>query len=73
MFDYIFPIFAFGLVISGIVFLGLQQAADLAKALAEQRRGTETSSSQPEAVSTSLKPNPPPPPLAKPNHSISRP
>jgi hypothetical protein len=41
MFNYIFPIFAFGLVISGIVFLGLQQAADLAKALAEQRNQSE--------------------------------
>jgi hypothetical protein len=34
MFDHVFPIFAFGLVITGIVFLGLQQAADLAKDLA---------------------------------------
>ena len=41
MFNYIFPIFAFGLVITGIVFLGIQQAADLAKALAEQRNQTE--------------------------------
>jgi hypothetical protein len=37
MFNYLFPIFAFGLVISGIVFLGLQQAADLAKELAARR------------------------------------
>ncbi len=42
MFNYIFPIFAFGLVITGIVFLGLQQAADLAKALAEERSQTES-------------------------------
>jgi len=27
VFNYLFPIFAFGLVITGIVFLGLQQAA----------------------------------------------
>ena len=42
MFNYIFPIFAFGLVITGIVFLGIQQAADLAKALDEQRRQAES-------------------------------
>jgi len=42
MFNYIFPIFAFGLVITGIVFLGIQQAADLAKALAEQRSQPES-------------------------------
>ena len=43
MFNYIFPIFAFGLVISGIVFLGLQQAADMAKDLATQRNEKDTS------------------------------
>lgn len=37
MSDYIFPIFAFGLVITGIVFLGIQQAADLARELAARR------------------------------------
>lgn len=37
MASYLFPIFAFGLVITGIVFLGLQQAADLAKYLAAQQ------------------------------------
>ena len=37
MFIYLFPIFAFGLVITGIVFLGLQQASDWAKDLAEQK------------------------------------
>ena len=41
MFNYIFPIFAFGLVITGIVFLGIQQAADLAKDLAAQRSQAE--------------------------------
>ena len=49
MFNYIFPIFAFGLVISGIVFLGLQQAADLAKALAEQRNQSERDLQKPES------------------------
>ena len=33
---YIIPIFCFGLVITGIVFLGLQQASDMAKQLAAQ-------------------------------------
>jgi len=37
MFIYLFPIFAFGLVITGVVFLGLQQAADWARELAEQK------------------------------------
>ncbi len=32
MFEYLFPIFAFGLVISGIVCKGLIAAADVAKA-----------------------------------------
>ena len=33
----IFPVFAFGLVVTGVVFLGIQHANDQAKALAEQR------------------------------------
>lgn len=70
MFNYIFPIFAFGLVITGIVFLGLQQAADLAKALADQKRETELSSQPPEPVPMNASPNPPP---AKPNYGVSRP
>ncbi len=37
MSSYLFPIFAFGLVITGIVFLGVQQAADLAKQLSVQQ------------------------------------
>ncbi len=40
MATYIIPIFCFGLVITAIVFLGVQQAADMAKQLAEQ--GNET-------------------------------
>ncbi len=47
MFNYLFPIFAFGLVITGIVFLGVQQAADLAKALAEQRSQEESELQKP--------------------------
>lgn len=70
MFNYVFPIFAFGLVITGIVFLGLQQAADLAKALAEQKRATELSSQPPEAIPMNSNPNPPP---ARPNYGVRRP
>ena len=41
MLNYLFPIFAFGIVITGIVFLGLQQASDLAKNLAAERSEAE--------------------------------
>ena len=44
MFNLLFPIFCFGLVISGIVFLGLQQASDLAKYLADQVGETKPAS-----------------------------
>jgi hypothetical protein len=40
MFLYLFPIFCFGLVITGIVFLGLRQAADLARQTAQQGKAT---------------------------------
>ena len=40
MATYIIPIFCFGLVITAIVFLGVQQAADMAKQLAEQSNET---------------------------------
>jgi len=50
MFDYLFPIFAFGLVITGVVFLGLQQASDLAKDLAAQSSKVEPSSKNREVV-----------------------
>ena len=44
---YIFPIFCFGLVITGIVMIGVQQASDLAKQLAAQNTEAEqTSNSQ---------------------------
>jgi hypothetical protein len=51
MFNYLFPIFAFGLVITGIVFLGFQQASDLARDLAAQRSEAEPNSQKPEVVS----------------------
>jgi hypothetical protein len=50
MFIYLFPIFAFGLVITGVVFLGLQQASDLARELAAQSSKVEPSSKNHEVV-----------------------
>lgn len=52
MFIYLFPIFAFGLVITGIVFLGLQHASDLAKDLAAQSSKTGSSSENQGVVPT---------------------
>lgn len=61
MFNYVFPIFAFGLVISAVVFLGLQQAADLAKDLALQRSQEEDSRrKQPIAPPPAITPVKPP-------------
>ncbi len=48
MFNYLFPIFCFGLVITGIVFLGLREAADLAKQMAERSKAMSPPSGQPE-------------------------
>ena len=50
MFNYIFPIFAFGMVITGIVLLGLQQASDLAKTLAAERAAADNKFKNPDAV-----------------------
>lgn len=44
---YIIPIFCFGLVITGIVFLGVQQAADMANQLAAQSNETPPVSNTP--------------------------
>ena len=51
MFNLLFPIFCFGLVISGIVFLGLQQASDLAKYLATNESEIEPDFGSKEVVS----------------------
>ena len=48
---YLIPIFCFGLVITGIVFLGVQQAADLAKDLARRQREMELSDRNTKGVS----------------------
>lgn len=61
MFNYVFPIFAFGLVISAVVFLGLQQAADLAKDLA-RRRSQEEDSQRKQGVTPSSDVTPVKPP-----------
>ena len=50
IFNYIFPIFAFGIVITGIVFLGLQQASDLAKTLAAERAAADDKFKNPDAA-----------------------
>ena len=42
MFNYLFPIFCFGLVITGIVFLGIIEAAKHAKSLALAEKESET-------------------------------
>jgi hypothetical protein len=53
MFEYLFPIFAFGLVVAGIVYKGLLTAADVAQAdreAHERRRAQITPSpSEPES------------------------
>jgi hypothetical protein len=47
MLIYLLPIFAFGLVITGIVFLGLRQASELAQDLAAQSGKAEVGSKKP--------------------------
>ena len=41
MFDYIFPIFVFGLVITGVVIKGLLMAAEMAASLTGDQAGGE--------------------------------
>ena len=49
----LFPIFAFGLVVTGVVFLGIQHANDQAKALIEQRSRAESDPGNPSAPAPS--------------------
>jgi hypothetical protein len=56
VFNYIFPIFAFGLIITGVVFIGLQQASDLARELTAQRSEAEKRLAQPIPTRTSASP-----------------
>ncbi len=48
---YLIPIFCFGLVITGIVLLGIQQASDLAKDLAARRDEMDQPTQNPEGLS----------------------
>ena len=41
MFDYLFPIFGFGVVITGIVIKGLVMAADMANSLTDDQANVE--------------------------------
>ena len=50
MFNYLFPIFCFGLVITGIVFLGIMEASKQAKAQTLTVRDRETSEEDPALV-----------------------
>ena len=52
MATYIIPIFCFGLVITGIVFLGVRQAADLAKQLAAESHERESATNRPPVASS---------------------
>jgi hypothetical protein len=58
---YIFPIFLFGCVVTGIVFLGVQQAADWAKQEAarnsETDRDRENSATRETRIDNKLKTN----------------
>lgn len=58
MFVYLFPIFAFGLLITGIVILGLKQASDLAKDLAAPSSKVESISKNHEVASPGSNPAP---------------
>ena len=50
MFNYLFPIFCFGLVISGIVFLGLIEAAKQAESHALEERSRQTTANTSKAA-----------------------
>jgi len=58
---YIFPIFLFGCAVTGIVFLGVQQAADWAKDEAarnrETGRGPENSTAHEPSTDTKVRKN----------------
>lgn len=57
MFDYGFPIFCFGLVITGVVFLGLMEAAEQVKREASEKlRDAERTSVEPEPAPAARQP-----------------
>lgn len=51
MFTYLFPIFCFGLVMTGIVFLGILEAAKQVKAESLKEREPEIRNGKPNSVS----------------------
>ncbi len=55
MFNYVFPIFCFGLVITGIVYLGILQAAGQLKA--DSAKKSEGQTPDPELANTSSRRN----------------
>ena len=65
MFNYLFPIFCFGLVITGIVFLGIMEAAKQAKA--ESNEEIEPQTRQGESRTNSVVQRPPAAPT-RPQH-----
>lgn len=48
MTNYLIPISCFGLVITGIVLLGIREAADMAKQMAGRNKGIGSTASSPE-------------------------
>ena len=57
MFNYLFPIFCFGLVITGIVFLGLKEAIDqVERDEADKRREAERLGAESKLVLVAQKP-----------------
>ena len=57
MFNYLFPIFCFGLVITGIVFLGLNEAIDqVERDEADKRREAERLGAESKLVLVAQKP-----------------
>lgn len=53
MTNYLFPIFCFGLVITGIVLLGIREATDQAKQMAARNKAIAPTPGQPETAAGS--------------------
>ena len=57
MFNYLFPIFCFGLVMTGIVFLGILEAAKQVNAEAKEEREPQTRNGESQANSIVQRPS----------------
>ena len=57
MFNYLFPIFCFGLVITGIVFLGIIEAAKQVKAESSKEHEPQTRNGESQANSIVQRPS----------------